>query len=74
MSRNEKIINAFLSQNWFSSFKKYLEENKGRPLTSDDIRREDAISCAFIWSSTREGREYWSAIHRSWSRIYRSIE
>lgn len=74
MSRNEKIINAFFSQNWFSLFKEYLEESKGRPLTSDDIEQEAAIACAFIWDDTREGHEYWSDIQRSWIRIYRSIE
>jgi hypothetical protein len=43
-------------------FEEYIE-------TTQDF---DLINCAFDWSSTKEGHNYWSRIHNDWNSFRRN--
>lgn len=73
MSKKEKALLALMSQNWYPLFCLRFREDNGYEFSDTYKFAEGLVSGAFPWANTAEGHDYWRAVNRAWSKIYREL-
>lgn len=64
----EKFIDFLKRENAFDSYvANFGEHRKGYMIEWLNVKEpDDFLDCAFLWSETLEGWEYWGSLNKKW--------